>query len=231
MALLLSVETSSQFCSVALHQNDQLVISKMTSEPRSAASQLAVMINEILRQSNCSPVDLAGVIVSAGPGSFTGLRIGVATAKGLCYGLNIPLISVNTLMVMAFQFIQSNRATQAGDDYLICPMLDARRMEVYCAVLDKQLHWVEPTQAKIIDPNSFDQHMRQHKMIFIGEGAGKCERIINNANAFFFGDVMPDAAFMGKLGFQKFLCGEIEDLAQFEPFYLKDFLIRKPNAV
>ena len=152
MALLLSLETSTQGCSVALHNDGVLVVDKVIETPRSAASQLAVMIDEVFQSSNRKPQELKGVIVAAGPGSYTGLRIGVATAKGLCFALNIPIVSINTLELMAYQFLSTKSFESLNiKEALLCPMIDARRMEVYCAMLDQNLSYVEQVQAKVID--------------------------------------------------------------------------------
>lgn len=231
MSLLLSLETSTQHCSVALHKEGVLLSSKLMETPRSAASLLAVMIDDVLKDVEVSAKELAGVIVASGPGSYTGLRIGVATAKGLAYALNIPLISVNTLELMAYQFIHTEATKISLVDFLMCPMLDARRMEVYCAVLDKHLNYIEPIQAKVIDALSFSDLLSDKRVVFFGDGADKCRSIITHTNAKFFEGVNPHASFLGEIGFKKFQKGSVEDLVSFEPFYLKDFLIKKPNAV
>jgi tRNA threonylcarbamoyladenosine biosynthesis protein TsaB len=228
MALLLSIETSTQYCSVALHEGGVLVSSKFTETPRSAASLLAVMIDEVFQSINRKPKDLSGVVVASGPGSYTGLRIGVATAKGLCYALNIPIVSVNTLELMAFQFIASGSFTDFNEP-LLCPMIDARRMEVYCALLDGNLNYVEPVQAKVIDAASFKDIIESTSVIFFGEGADKCSEIIRHSNAHFIPDLIPLASSLGVIGFKKWIAGNYEDLFSFEPFYLKEFLIKKPN--
>lgn len=234
MALLLSLETSSQACSVALHNNGLLLASREIDTPRSAASQLVVMIREVINESQHKTKDLQGIVVASGPGSYTGLRIGVATAKGLCYALNIPLIAINTLHLLAYQgkdLLQNSEVKEQHDEILFCPMLDARRMEVYCMVLDNNLNEVEPTQAKIIDNHSFENHLAQKVIYFLGEGAEKCKDIISHANARFITEINPLATRLGELGYAKWNQSAFEDVVSFEPFYLKDFLIRKPNLV
>lgn len=195
-------------------------------EPRSAASQLAPMIDAVMIESNTQSAMLDAVVVAAGPGSYTGLRIGVATAKGICFALNLPLIAVNTLDLVAQQGKEliSNKAS------LLCPMLDARRMEVYCKLVDYNLNEVEPTQAKIMEATSFTEYLKKNPVCFIGEGATKCREIISHANANFLDDVIPNASHLGKMGYNKWTQQDFEDTATFEPFYLKDFLIRKPTA-
>ncbi len=231
MALLLSLETSTQCCSAALHDHGILIASEMIETPRSAASQLAVMIERVFQTTNRKPQELKGVIVAAGPGSYTGLRIGVATAKGLCYALNIPIISVNTLELLAYQFLgmDSRKKEIHNNKAILCPMLDARRMEVYCALLDRDLTYVEQVQAKVIDEESFRVKLESNPMLFFGEGADKCKDIIKHPNAHFFSGIVPLASSLGVIGYKKWKEGEHEDLILFEPFYLKDFLIKKPN--
>ncbi len=233
MALLLSLETSSQACSVALHNNGLLLASREIDTPRSAASQLAGMIREVINESQHKTNDLQGIVVASGPGSYTGLRIGVATAKGLCYALNIPLIAINTLQLLAYQGrdLLQNLEAKEQHNMLLCPMLDARRMEVYCMLLDDNLTEVEPTQAKIIDEHSFENHLEQKIIYFLGEGAEKCKNIISHSNARFVTEINPLATRLGELGHTKWSQSAFEDVVSFEPFYLKDFLIRKPNLV
>ncbi len=237
MALLLSLETSTQACSVALHNEGLLLASREIVTPRSAASQLAVMIQDVLNHSSKKPSDLQGVMVASGPGSYTGLRIGVATAKGLCYALSIPLISINTLDLLSSigkQDLISRStltASEIDEQVLFCPMLDARRMEVYCKLVDYNLNQVEPTQAKILDEHSFSKHLESQVIYFLGEGAVKCREIIRNNNARFLPDLTPQAAHLGELGYKKWSQSAFEDIATFEPLYLKDFLIKKPNLV
>jgi tRNA threonylcarbamoyladenosine biosynthesis protein TsaB len=231
MSLLLSLETSTQSCSVALHKDGVLVTSKIMTVPRSAASQLAVMIEEVMKDSGVAMKELNGIVVTSGPGSYTGLRIGVATAKGVCYALNIPLLSVNTLELMAFQYLKTATPEIKKNNLLLCPMLDARRMEVYCAVFDMNLNSIEPIKAKIIDATSFNELLNNHQVIFFGEGADKCRGMINHTNAQFIAQLIPQASFLGEIGYKKYNQGAFEELVSFEPFYLKDFLIKKPNAV
>jgi len=229
MSLLLSVETSTQFCSVALHKEGKLLSSRFLETPRSAASQLAVMIEECIADAKVVANDLCGVIVASGPGSYTGLRIGVATAKGLAYSLDIPLISVNTLELMTYQFKHESFSQESSNLVLLCPMLDARRMEVYCAVFDQQMNYIEPIQAKIIDEESFCSLLEKNQIIFFGEGADKCKSVIHHPNAKFNSHLIPQAAYLGEIGFKKYCNSSFEDIVTFEPFYLKDFLIKKPN--
>jgi len=231
MALLLSLETSTQCCSAALHEDGILVTSKVIETPRSAASQLAVMIDEVFHTANRKPKELKGVIVAAGPGSYTGLRIGVATAKGLCYALNIPIVSVNTLELLAYQFLETAPVNKDfhSNTVILCPMLDARRMEVYCALLDHNLNYIEQVQAKVIDEESFSTILESAHVFFFGDGSDKCRDIIKHANAHFSSGLIPLASSLGVIGFKKWKEEAHENPVLFEPFYLKDFLIKKPN--
>lgn len=224
MALILSLETASPVCSVALHDEGVIKASSHLYISQSASSKLAVMVDELLHRCDLKPNQLNAVAVSEGPGSYTGLRIGVASAKGLCYALDIPLIAVNTL-----ESLVQKVAAQFSDDVILCPMLDARRMEVYCLLANNKGEVLEPTQAKVIDESSFADLLSKNKMVFFGNGAAKCKEAITNPNAIFLSDITPSADQIGELAFKKFQAQQFEDLADFEPFYLKDFLIKKPK--
>lgn len=223
MSLILSLETASVACSIALHNNDELLGERISNEPQSASSQLAVMIKDLLGELDVKPGMLSAVTVSSGPGSYTGLRIGVATAKGLCFGHNTPLVAINTLELMAFQVSQSVKDAQT----LLCPMLDARRMEVYCLLADSQLRILEPTDAKVIDKDSFMSWLSKSGILFFGNGAEKCREVITHENAKFLNGVVPQASALGVMAYQKFLKNEFEDVSSFEPHYLKEFMIKK----
>jgi len=222
MSFILSLETSTAVTSAAIHENGNLLAAEEIHIPQSAASKLATMIKEVERRSGIDLKKLNAVAVSAGPGSYTGLRIGTSTAKGICYALDIPLLSVVSLDLMAFHVSQK----MPGDVFL-CPMIDARRMEVYCEVTDNTLTIIRSVEAKIIDEHSFGDLLNEKKMIFFGDGAGKCAAIIKNTNAVFLDGIFPSAADLGRIAFQKFERGETENLVQFEPFYLKDFVAKK----
>jgi len=229
MALILSLETSTTICSAALHRDGKLLIAEELLTPQSASSQLSPLIDQLLTTAKVTPKDLAAVAVASGPGSYTGLRIGVATAKGICFGLNVPLIAINTLEVMAAQVAKSFQ--ESTEDILLCPMLDARRMEVYCLVSDPRLNEVEPTQAKVIDAESFANRLAQRTVYFFGNGADKCKNVINHPNARFLNDLHPTAKQLGVMAFHKFEKGEFENLSSFEPHYLKEFMVKKPKTV
>jgi tRNA threonylcarbamoyladenosine biosynthesis protein TsaB len=229
MALLLSLETSTSVCSVALHNDGVLLSSSEYHIPQSTASKLAIMVDDIFKLTELTPSQLSAVAVSAGPGSYTGLRIGVATAKGLCYALNIPLIAVNTLELMAYQ-VQSSLPFME-DTLLLCPMLDARRMEVYTLLINSNLEIVQATEAKIIDEQSYQTLFEGNRILFFGNGADKCREVIKHTNARFIDGVIPSAAKLGVLAFKKFIRNEVEDLSSYEPLYLKDFMVKKPKSV
>lgn len=231
MTLLLSLETSTHSFSCALHQDEKLVAFKESLDNQTTASLLIVMIDQLFKDSGFQKDQLSGVIVAAGPGSYTGLRIGVATAKGICFALSIPLISVNTLSLMARQFVMRFSSEYDLDDALLCPMLDARRMEVYCMLTNKVGQIIELTQAKVIDELSFSTFLDQKTIYFFGEGSDKCRKSIHHANAKFVSEIKPSASSLGVIGFQKFKNNEFENADLFEPFYLKDFVIKKPNLI
>jgi tRNA threonylcarbamoyladenosine biosynthesis protein TsaB len=229
MALLLSLETSTHSFSCALHRDHKLIAFDKSAELQTTAAMLAVMVDKLFIVNDVKKSELSAVIVAAGPGSYTGLRIGIATAKGICYALDIPLISVNSLQLMAMQFIC--RFPDLNDDALFCPMLDARRMEVYCMVTDKFLKVVEPIRALVIDNTSFEELLDQHVIYFFGEGSDKCKGIIRNSAARFFSGLVPSAQEMGAIAYEKYFKNEFENLELFEPFYLKDFIVKKPKLI
>jgi tRNA threonylcarbamoyladenosine biosynthesis protein TsaB len=222
MTNILCLETSTDVCSVALYADDRLVDSREVHEPQAHAARLAVLVEEALRYSGVPSERLSAVAVSEGPGSYTGLRIGVSTAKGLCYALGIPLIAVSTLELMASAF-------ERGD--WLCPMIDARRMEVYCALFDEAGRLVERSHAKVIDGASFSDVLATRRLVFFGNGAMKCKEVLTHANAVFVDGVYPRAAEMGRLAVERFAAGQHADLAAFEPVYLKEFAAKKARTM
>ena len=218
MALLLAIETTTKNCSVALFDNSSLLgLKEQNSEAFSHAEQLTLFIEEVVKKSNITLKQLDGIILSKGPGSYTGLRIGTSTAKGLCYALDIPLVSVSTLQAMAFGISKK-------EDYkLYCPMIDARRTEVFASIYDKDNNEVREIRADIVDQHTYFYFLKD-KVLFFGDGAQKCKLIINNSNAHFLDGVFPCAKDMVVLGFEKFANKDFEDVAYFEPYYLKDFV-------
>ena len=232
MSLILCIETATPVCSVALVRDGKILSYKESSKKNSHSEVITIFINDLLKESNNNFSDLDAVAVSKGPGSYTGLRIGVSTAKGLCYALDIPLIAINTLQSMAFGMAESLKKNTSGQtaSTLLCPMIDARRMEVYSAIYNINNKEVRETKAEIIDKYSFSNYFSQNKMIFFGDGASKCQDVITHPNAVFYENINPSAANMASLAEEKFLNQQFEDVAYFEPFYLKDFIAGVPKV-
>ena len=219
MIYILNIETATKNCSVSLSKNGETILCKEIAEQGySHAEKLHVFIEDILKETEISVQDLKAIAVSKGPGSYTGLRIGVSTAKGLCYALNIPLISVDTLQVLAKQVVVENG--------LIVPMIDARRMEVYSAVFDANHTKIMEVQAEILTENSYAEITEP--IYFIGDCQEKCKTVLIKDNFHFLPEIVfPSANEMSALSFEKFTQNQFEDGAYFEPFYLKDFLMKK----
>ena len=219
MALLLTLETATRNCSVALFDNQKMLqIKEYVSERYSHSEQLTLFIQQVLKDAHITFEQLDGIALGKGPGSYTGLRIGTSTAKGLCYSLDIPLISISTLRAMASGI--SNK-----EDYILyCPMIDARRMEVFAAVYNYDNQLVRETQADVVDKDTYSEFLKD-KILFFGDGASKCKNIINNKNAYFLDDIFPSAKDIGILAYEKFINKDFEDVAYFEPYYLKDFVV------
>jgi tRNA threonylcarbamoyladenosine biosynthesis protein TsaB len=228
MAKILLIETATPVCSVAISIDTEIVIEKSSTEKNAHSKILTVFIQEALQALNMEFSQLNAVAVSKGPGSYTGLRIGVSAAKGLCYALDIPLIAVNTLQSMAGGI--QERFQNKNEDLLFCPMIDARRMEVYSALFDRNVAQIRETKAEIIDKNSFSEYLGQSKMIFFGDGAAKCIDAIDHPNALFISDFEPSASHMKFLTEEKYNQQRFEDVAYFEPFYLKDFIAGVPKV-
>lgn len=196
----------------------------------SHSEKLVVYIDEVIKQVGLNPTDLDAVCVSKGPGSYTGLRIGVSAAKGLCYGLGIPLLSVGSLESMV-HYAKSEFTGQLTDVSFLHPMIDARRMEVYTQLFDSSLNQLQSVSAEIIDENSFASELEQGKVAFFGDGAAKCKEVINHPNAVFLNDFESSSRGMIALAEKKFADQEFEDAAYFEPYYLKDFVAGKPKKM
>ncbi|OIP00787.1 MAG: tRNA (adenosine(37)-N6)-threonylcarbamoyltransferase complex dimerization subunit type 1 TsaB [Bacteroidetes bacterium CG2_30_33_31] len=217
MALILNIETSTAICSVALALNGQLIAFRETSNSNSHSLMLGSFIEDTLSESGFNSKDLAAVAVSEGPGSYTGLRIGVSLAKGLCYSLDIPLIAVPTLLAFA------NAAKEIDEEYsFIIPMIDARRLDVYTSIFDKSFEELERVKAITIDQNSFSNLLLKSKVLFFGDGSVKCKGVINSENAI-FKDMLPSARYMIPLAESFFNENIFTNLAYFEPLYLKEF--------
>jgi tRNA threonylcarbamoyladenosine biosynthesis protein TsaB len=225
---ILLLETATRSCSVSLARNGEVICSRESTVINSHSAMITVFIDEVLTEASIKYNDLHAVAVSKGPGSYTGLRIGVSTAKGLCYALDIPLISVGTLKSMAAHLkIKNNEIDKTA---LLCPMIDARRMEVYSAIFDNELNEVEKVSAKIIDESSFRELLDKNKIYVFGDGSEKCESIIgNHPNSIFVASFEASSFGMAALAQNKFDTDFFEDLAYFEPFYLKDFVATVPK--
>jgi len=219
LTYILNIETATKNCSVSLAKNGETVLCmEIAEQGYTHAEKLHVFIEEILKKSQVTVQELKAIAVSKGPGSYTGLRIGVSTAKGLCYTLKIPLISIDTLQVLAKKVTIGNG--------LIIPMIDARRMEVYSAVFDTNHKKLMEVQAEILTENSYSEMAED--IYFIGDCQEKCKMVLTKANFHFLPEIIyPSANEMSSISFEKFNTGEFENVAYFEPFYLKDFLIGK----
>ena len=220
MSRIILIETSTSLCSTALIEGNSVVSSRRSDEPRAHASKTALFVQEMLQERGLKVSDCDAVCVSMGPGSYTGLRVGVSTAKGLCFGAGIPLLAVGTLDTLV---AQAGENIPAGCRRIV-PMIDARRMEVYSAVFDAQsgerLTEVEP---RIIDQDSYADELAEGSVLFIGDGAGKCASVITSPNAHFI-NVCPEAEAMKNPALKEFESGNFRDTAYFEPFYLKEFI-------
>ena len=216
-------------CSVALSQGDLCVAVREDSDGRNHAALLTSFIEDILEEQKISVDRLDAVSVSSGPGSYTGLRIGLSTAKGLCYGSGKPLIAVSTLHAMCCGLLAQNEIVE--DNALFCPMIDARRMEVYTALFDKQGNTVKKVSAEIITEQSFDRWLDGRTIYFFGNGAAKCQSVLTQAGMVFVDNFSHSARFMIPDAVKSFTEGSFENVAYFEPFYLKDFIAGKPKRL
>ncbi|MGC1203496.1 MAG: tRNA (adenosine(37)-N6)-threonylcarbamoyltransferase complex dimerization subunit type 1 TsaB [Flavobacteriaceae bacterium] len=223
MSLILSIETATTNCSVSLSKAGKTIVLKEDYDHNySHAERLHIYISAVLKEAKISKNDIDAVAVSMGPGSYTGLRIGVSAAKGLCFALDKPLIAIPTLESLAHQVKINNG--------VIISMLDARRMEVYSAIYDSNYKQIRETQAQILNENSFSNYLKNQKVYFIGNGVEKTKGLINHPNAVFIENKLPSANNMSFLAYNKYKISDIEDVAYFEPYYLKDFVALKPKA-
>ncbi len=218
MAIILNIETSTKNCSVNVAENGVvLAIKELNNGNYSHAEVLHPFIEEVLEQAAISKPQINAIAVSKGPGSYTGLRIGVSAAKGLCFALNCPLISIDTLTALTYAI--------SIEEGFIVPMLDARRMEVYAAIFNSDNIKIRDTKAEIIEDSSFLEELEKSKVYFLGDGSKKCKQIITHKNAVFVDDKFPSSKEMALLSYLKYKKNDIEDVAYFEPFYLKDFIV------
>ena len=229
MSCILNIETSTDVCSVAVSDNGQVVFNKEDHSGPNHAVKLGVYVDEALSFIDAHGIPLEAVAVSCGPGSYTGLRIGVSMAKGICYGRDVKLISIPTLELMAVPVLLGEHP--AEEEALIVPMLDARRMEVYAKVMDRALKEVRPIQADIVDADTYKEYLDRGTVYFFGNGAEKCMEVINHPNARLVKGIEPLAKNMAPLAEKRFVEGKFEDVAYFVPFYLKDFVAKMPKKL
>ncbi|MHB0753861.1 tRNA (adenosine(37)-N6)-threonylcarbamoyltransferase complex dimerization subunit type 1 TsaB [Polaribacter sp. M15] len=218
MSIILNIETSTKNCSVSIAKNGEiLAIKELNNGKYSHAEVLHPFIVDVLKEANLKTEAIDAVAVSKGPGSYTGLRIGVSAAKGLCFAFDKPLIAIDTLTALSHAI--------AIDKGIIIPMIDARRMEVYAAVYNQNHQQIREIKAEIIDESSFADYLEKDKVYFLGDGSTKCKPIVNHKNAVFVDDKFPSAKQMAILSFDKYKKSDTENVAYFEPFYLKDFVV------
>lgn len=228
MSCILNIETSTEACSVSVNQNGQNIFKKEDLKGPSHAISLGVFVDEALSFADNHAIPLEAVAVSCGPGSYTGLRIGVSMAKGICYGRNLPLIGLPTLEVLCVPVLLYH---ELPDDALLCPMIDARRMEVYSAVYDRALNVIRKVGADVIDENSYQEYLDKGPVYFFGNGALKCKDKIVHPNARFLENIYPLASNMSPLSEKALAKEDFKDVAYFEPFYLKEFIATKPKKL
>lgn len=228
MSCILSIETSTGVCSVAMSENGQCIFKQEDHRGPNHAVSLGAFVDEALSFTDNHAIPLGAVAVSCGPGSYTGLRIGVSMAKGICYGRNVPLLAVPTLEVMSVPVLLNH---EIEDDALLCPMIDARRMEVYSAIYDRALNERRETRADIVDAGTYREYLDHHPVYFFGNGAAKCMETINHPNARLIDGIDPLAKYMFPIAERKWVSEEFEDVAYFVPYYLKDFVAKTPKKL
>lgn len=230
MSCILHIETSTKACSVALSENGSLLFHQEDLEGPNHSVVCGVYVDEALSFANSHAIPVDAVAVSEGPGSYTGLRIGVSLAKGVCYGRDLPLLSIPTHKIMCVPVLLGKE--ELPDDALLVPMIDARRMEVYSAVYDRALREIRPVEAVVVDADSYKELLDAHPVYFFGDGAMKCADVIRHPNAHFIPGILPLAKHMFPLAERKLHLGELADVAYFEPFYLKEFVaIKSKNLI
>jgi len=229
MSCILNIETSTNICSVAVSQDGAVIYQQQDEKGTSQNVSLGCFVDKALSFIDSHAIPLDSVAVSCGPGSYTGLRIGVSMAKGVCYGLNVPLIGIPTLEVLCVPILLHQE--ELPENALLCPMIDARRMEVYSGIYDRALNLVKPISADIIDENSYVDFMEKQPVYYFGNGMDKCKDKIKHPNAHFIDDVVPLASMMFPLSEKAVAKEDYKDVAYFEPFYLKEFIATKPKKL
>lgn len=228
MACILHIETSTQVCSVAVSEDSHVIFQLEDHSGPNHAERLGSMVDEALSFTDNHAIPFDAVAVSCGPGSYTGLRIGVSMAKGICYGRNLKLIAVSTLELMCVPVLLRE---MVEENALLCPMIDARRMEVYAGIYDRALKEVRPVGADVVDAETYKQWLDERPVYFFGNGAAKCMETINHPNAHLIEGIEPLAKWMQPLAERRLLNGQTEDVAYFEPFYLKDYVAKMPKKL
>ena len=235
MSCILHIETSTSVCSVAVSEDSHCIWHEEDHSGPNHAERLGSMVDEALSFTDNHAIPFDAVAVSCGPGSYTGLRIGVSMAKGICYGRDLKLIAVPTLELLCVPVLLreqiANSQEPMAKEPLLCPMLDARRMEVYAALYDRALHEIRPVGADIVTAETYKQWLDERPVYFFGNGAKKCMEVINHPNAHFINGIEPIAKWMQPLAEKRLLNGQTEDVAYFVPFYLKDFVALKPKKL
>ena len=228
MSTILHIETSTDVCSVAVSEDGQVIFDQEDHSGPNHAERLGTMVDEALSFTDNHAIPFDAVAVSCGPGSYTGLRIGVSMAKGVCYGRNLKLIAVPTLELLCVPILLREIPEE---DALLCSMLDARRMEVYAGIYDRGLKTIRPIQADIVEGETYKEFLDKRPVYFFGNGAQKCKAAINHPNAHFIENIEPLAKWMQPLAEKRFLNEQFEDVAYFVPFYLKDFVAKMPKKL
>ena len=228
MSCILHIETSTDVCSVAVSEDSQVIFHQEDHSGPNHAERLGTMVDEALSFTDNHAIPFDAVAVSCGPGSYTGLRIGVSMAKGICYGRNLKLIAVPTLELMCVPILLRELVEE---DALLCPMIDARRMEVYASIYDRALHEIRPVGADVVDAETYKPWLDAHPVYFFGNGAAKCMETINHPNAHLIENVEPLAKWMQPLAERRLMNCMTEDVAYFVPFYLKDFVAKMPKKL
>lgn len=229
MSCILTIESSTETCSVAVCQDGSVIFEKHNKEANSHTKYLATFVEEAISFADSHAIPLDAVAVSSGPGSYTGLRIGVSTAKGVCYGRNIPLIAIPTLKILCVGPLLSDEIDE--EDALLCPMIDARRMEAYTTIYNRALKEARKVQADIIDEHTYDEWLNKGVVYFFGNGAEKCKEVIKHQNARFIDNIHPSARMMLPLAELAIAKNDYVDVAYFEPFYLKEFVAIKSKSL
>ncbi len=224
MSCILSIDTSTEVCSVALSEDGMCIFHKEDFDGHKHAENIGPFVDEAMSFADSHAIPLDAVAVSSGPGSYTGLRIGVSMAKGICYALDLKLIAIPTLQLLAVPVLLQ---MEMEDDALLCPMIDARRMEVYAAVYDRGLRELRPIQADVVDAETYKPWLDGHPVYFFGNGASKCKDILTHPNAHFLEGKKPLAKYMFPLAEKRIAMEQFEDVAYFTPFYLKDYVAKK----